>query len=359
MKFEYFGGIHPADPRTGRPALADLGSALSIGSSVVGGFLGDDAASSAADASAQNTRATLAAQQAQAAQNRADLSPYRLSGNAANSKLSYLLGLNNPDAYASAGIDRGKYQTGTSNQKVTLENFDPQAYLAANSDVARSSLYGSNPYQHFIDYGQYENRQEALPTYDDAAMNAALNNDPNYGSLLRNFSANDLANDPVYNSGLQFGLDQGVQGINRMAAAGGSLNSGSTLKALTKYANDYGSTKAQQAYNNFNTNKQNTYSMLSGTAQNGQNAAAQTASNGLNSNNAMTATMLNNSNNQANAAIANGTNWANSINSGVNNYLYNNRTSPANTSIFGSGTNTPGGGINLSNYTNQIPWYQS
>ncbi len=95
-------------------------------------------------------------------------------------------------------------------------------------------------------------------------------NDPAFGAFTRNgiysdptptaqFTAQDLANDPVYNSGLQFGLDQGVQGINRQASAQGSLNSGATLKALTRFGNDYASTKANESYNRFNTTGTNKF----------------------------------------------------------------------------------------------------
>ena len=93
-----------------------------------------------------------------------------------------------------------------------------------------------------------------------------------FGSLTRKFNANDLANDPVYNSGLKFGLDQGTGALNQRAIANGSYDSGATLKALTRFANDYGSTKANESYNRFNTDNTNTYNRLAGVSGAGQTA---------------------------------------------------------------------------------------
>jgi hypothetical protein len=68
----------------------------------------------------------------------------------------------------------------------------------------------------------------------------------------------------VYQSGLQFGLSEGEKGINRQAAATGSSLSGATLKALTRFGNDYGSTKANESFNRFNVNQDRTYNKLAG-----------------------------------------------------------------------------------------------
>lgn len=100
--------------------------------------------------------------------------------------------------------------------------------------------------------------------------------DPEYGSLTKNFQSSDLNADPVYQSGLQFGLGEGEKAINSRALASGQYDSGGTLKALSRYASDYGSTKAAESYNRFVTNQGNQYSRLSGIAGSGQNAANMT-----------------------------------------------------------------------------------
>lgn len=139
--------------------------------------------------------------------------------------------------------------------------------------------------------------------------------EPEYGSLSRDFSAADLAADPVYNSGLEFGLNEGTKAINARAIAAGGYDSGATLKALTRYGNDYGSTKGAEAFNRFVINKGNTYSRLSGIAGSGQNAANMTGNLGsayaTNAGNIMTGV----GNAQGAATIAGG----NAITGGLNN----------------------------------------
>lgn len=92
------------------------------------------------------------------------------------------------------------------------------------------------------------------------------------GGLTSQFSYNpaDVANDPAY----QFQLQQGMDAVKRAAAAGGTLNSGGTLKALEQYAQgvagqyenqDYG-----QALTTFNTNRNNTLQNLGLPIQTGE-----------------------------------------------------------------------------------------
>lgn len=138
------------------------------------------------------------------------------------------------------------------------------------------------------------------------------------GDYSRRFSAADLAADPVYNSGLQFGLDEGRKGLERQAAAGGNLLSGATLKALSRFGSDYASTKAGDAYNRFTndmTTDFNRRAAISGVGQTATNAIAQAGQNYAN----------NVSQNQLAAGNARGASYigqANAINSGIGN-VYN------------------------------------
>ena len=143
---------------------------------------------------------------------------------------------------------------------------------------------------------------------------------------------------------MQFGLDQGNQSINRLASANGGIDSGATLKALTRYANDYGTTKAGGAYDRFNTNKLNTYNMLSGQQGMGLNATNQNQS--LN-NNLLTQSINSNqqaASDQANAGMYGTQSMINGINGGIGNYLYSqrlNQTAPV-TGGYGNGNNGNG-----------------
>ena len=127
------------------------------------------------------------------------------------------------------------------------------------------------------------NRQDQLPFMETGvAANARLAGllGPG-GDLTRRFNSSDLAQDPVYQSGLKFGLDQGVGGINQRAMSGGSYDSGATLKALTRYANDYGSTKANESYNRFNTDQTNLFNRNAAVSGAGQVATNQVGAQGM------------------------------------------------------------------------------
>lgn len=99
-----------------------------------------------------------------------------------------------------------------------------------------------------------------------------------------------LAND-VYklSPGYEFRLGEGLKGVERSAAARGTLLGGRTGKELTRYAQDYASSEYDKIYNRalgeygmanqiYNQNGNNAYSRLFNLAQLGQGAAAQSAS---------------------------------------------------------------------------------
>ena len=97
-----------------------------------------------------------------------------------------------------------------------------------------------------------------------------------YGSLLKPFTADSVKTDQGY----QFGLDQGVKTASDSAAARGGLYSGATLKALTKYGNDYATTKFDDAFNRDQTTKGSIYNKLAGVSGTGQTATTQVDSAG-------------------------------------------------------------------------------
>lgn len=275
--------------KKGRPILGDPGI-IAAGVGAAGSLLGSSkssrAASSAAAAQEQAAAASIAEQRRQFDLNRADQSGFIATGNAANARLADLLGLSVKNPATSVGLTAAQ-----SSYDTALKNYNDavNANSSITSRATRSYPAGSQPgYQgaeYWNDY--FSVRGERAPvdltglkasldssiTALEAAKNApAYSPSADFGSLTKDFDANDLANDPVYNSGLQFGLNEGTRAINSRAQASGSADSGSVLKALTQYANDYGSTKANDAYNRFNTNKTIRYNQLAGVSGAGQNA---------------------------------------------------------------------------------------
>jgi hypothetical protein len=95
--------------------------------------------------------------------------------------------------------------------------------------------------------------------------------DSEYGSLLRDFTIDDFHKDPAYD----FTLSEGQKALDRSAAAKGVLGSGTYLKDLTKYNQNFANTKYDESYNRFNNNRTMKYNFLAGPAGLGQQSAQQ------------------------------------------------------------------------------------
>jgi hypothetical protein len=256
-----------------------------VAAAAVGGLIAADGSRSAANTAADATNNASAKEMEMFNLSRQDQQPWMDRGNQAGNKLQYLLGLGGTGGAASGNSLAGQRlvdtSTGIPQYNAQLYNSNPD-YRAAWDAVASEHFgkYGKN-YRADSDGNRIEEvlRARLGPQIEQA--NTAQQNDPAYGSLMRNFSAADMQADPVYQSGLQFGLDEGTKGINRMAAASGNSLSGATLKALTRFGNDYGSTKANESFNRFNINRDSTYNKLAAIAGTGQTATNQVGTLGV------------------------------------------------------------------------------
>lgn len=88
----------------------------------------------------------------------------------------------------------------------------------------------------------------------------------------------DFQGDPGY----QFRQQEGQAGVENSAASRGMLLSGATLKALSRYNQDYASNEFGNAYNRYNMNQEKRFNRLASVAGIGQNAANTVASAGMN-----------------------------------------------------------------------------
>lgn len=264
------------------------GAVASVAASVITSDMNSDAATEAADVQAASADTATAEEKRQYDltrsdtlkeydQAREDNAQWLDTGKAANKRLAKLLGLDVSDSVSS------KSTTGTkgsgdkrmfSGQAVTLEDFKKFYDQPVDRDWTSEEL--ANIEDSF-------NALEAEPDTETTTTTTDTVADEEDGSLLRKFSKQDLLDDavlgataadadvnvlkrfdkadleadPVYQSGLQFGLDEGTKGIDARATAFGAYDSGATLKALTRFANDYGSTKADESYARYNTDMAN------------------------------------------------------------------------------------------------------
>lgn len=132
---------------------------------------------------------------------------------------------------------------------------------------------------------------------------------------LRSFQDPNLtAAEVMAEPGYQFGLEQGLGNIQNTAAAAGGLYSGNALKALTRYGNDYASTKYGDSWNRLQATQDsrwNRFASLAGIAQKGN---SQVASAGQNYANQFGDISMSNANAQAAAGIARANLMGNALN---------------------------------------------
>lgn len=272
-------------------------AAAVVGGAVVGGVASNMAAGKAASAQKSAAGDANATQLAMYNQQREDQTPWRNAGASALSELQYQLGLNSPDALPYMDTSEA--------------NFDAAAYGAANPDALNPNIW--NPanglYAHWLEANATGDKRAFTPVNAPATGSAAHSGQ--YGELSKKFSLSDFNADPGY----QFRMDEGLKGVQSSAAARGGLLNGGTLKALTKYGQDFASNEYGNAYNRFNNDQSTRFNRLSTIAGLGQTANNTLANAGSNYANNVSNNQLAVGNANAASAIATG----NAVSNGVNN----------------------------------------
>ncbi len=308
------------------------GTYLAAGATLLGSSM---ASKSAAKASQAQTNSAQAGQQAEndALNRQLDLQePFRQTGIAGNKRLAELLGIS---------------------QDIPLTVNDLTGQDLADYNAQQAQLNGINPLimgignERMRDIPSLMSRRDAAEQAQQAILKRAGANRPqqtqssDYGRLTRDFTQEDINTDPVYQSGLQFGLDEGTKGINARALQGGGYDSGATLKALTRYGNDYGSTKANESFNRFQTQNTNLYNRLAGISGTGQTATNNVSNAVQNYGNTSANLSADAGNARAAGIVSQGNSWAGALGdlSGIYNQEQNRKQNQSNFDrYFGSRT---------------------
>ena len=313
-----------------------------VTASVVGGAaaLGGAAIAAGGAKSAARAQGDAAAQAAQLQydqyqQTRLDQSPWRNVGSNALNELAMRLGIGGSGAASGGSLANASLVDTSSGIP------QPNAELYASNDAYRRAWdeqlaahqagFGSG-YTAYSDPSMLDTQLRQRLGPEIAAASTAQQQNPLYGSLLKNFTADDFQVDPGY----QFRLGEGQKQIEGSAAARGGLLSGAAAKALTKYNQNFASNEYQNVYNRFNQDQNNTFNRLASLAGVGQQATNQLQQAGQNY-----ATNAGNALTQAGQARASGyAGTANAIGAGLGgltsaatNYFGN----PSNFGGFGSG----------------------
>jgi hypothetical protein len=175
-----------------------------------------------------------------------------------------------------AGSAIGAHAQGSATDKaVNAEQSSAANTLAFNRDVYNQTSANEAPYM-------------ALGNQAGAALGSRLDSlTSSFPGGAFSFTPANFQNDPAY----QFNRDQGIQGIQRTAAAQGGLVSGGLLKDVGTFASGLAANTYQQqyanalgayqmAYNQFQDTNANAFSRLMGVAGLGQSAASNTAAAG-------------------------------------------------------------------------------
>lgn len=288
--------------------VAAVGAAAAVG----GAAMSANASSKASKAQQNSANAANAMSQEQFEQTRIDNQPFRRAGTGASNMLAQMLGL--PGYEYGPPPDAASYIAGSAGAAYDggyrLGNFTRDQIIKGAVDNFKN--------------GQYGNDQEALKRFGYDPANEGGTRASNFGDLLRTFTAEDRDKDVVYQDGLQFGLDQGVNALNRQAAASGSLLSGAQAKALSRFGNDYASTKTGEARNRFVSDQDSKYNKLAGLSGAGQQATSQVASAGQANAQYQGNNLIGAGNARGASAIAGANSFNNALSQGVNAYQQQN-----------------------------------
>lgn len=332
------------------------GAVAGAGVSLIGGMMASDAAGEASGAQQEASREATALQREMYEQTRADQAGYRQRGDLAGNRLAYMMGLQPTGGAGVSGGGQtynktadqfrqelmGQYGGVTSTTPSTamfqtqsgpvsradakniLDDYYRRGWTSAyrsDDNVVQNEVNQIKALEDFLKQNQDQVRvdesglntavQQAMAQQerDRAAAESAAQNDPAYGSLLRNFSASDLSSDPLYSlqkplidaamqrassfetaPGYAFRKEEGQKGVENSAAARGGLLSGAALKAIQRYGQDFASNEygnwfnqsnvdrnyiagqGDASYNRFNTGTTNQYNRLAGLSGTGQSA---------------------------------------------------------------------------------------
>ena len=280
------------------PVASAIGS---IGGALIGANSAKDAARTQTNAA---DRASLA-QQNQAAQVREDQAEWREIGEDALGKLGHLLGTWTLDDYKDLLREEGRFLKGKKEEK-----------------GVHTRVKGGRDYYTFSD-GTVVSEDEnptgtrMVDAHDEAAVKERalkLMGVSDRGFLTRRFTAQDFRADPVAQLGFQHGLTEGNKFLNQRGAQMGAWDSGQTAKALVRFGNDYGNTKANESYNRFTNDQGNLYGRLAGVGQVGQTATNQVNAYGQQAVNNVGNINMSAANARGAAAITQGNVWGDAVN---------------------------------------------
>jgi len=286
-----------------------------------------DSGGQAANTQSASADQAIALQNKMYEQNRKDLAPWRNVGSAAEQRLGVLLGLepSSEDDYALG--DKDPYTAAFREAETAAKNSLNQggADSATPYKTIAQMLGFANAFQQDFGSTQAWLQQNFGTTNMDSLLKAYANkktgltkpgaipgaaekakSDPEYGSLLKDFTISDFQKDPGYD----FRMGEGTKALERSASARGGVLSGRALKETERYGQDYASNEYGKAFDRFDNNRKTKYNMLSGVAGGGQTAVNTGVNNATNTANNISDLYTQQGNVNAAGQVADDNSWS-------------------------------------------------
>ena len=344
----------------GTIAVATIGSSL----------ISSNAASKASNVQAESTERAANLQNEQFLKSIELQEPFRQGGLQGQNKLLTYLGLGGTPQY-----DDTAYNRALADYNASLSRLDPSQFTTGGGGGGYYTSGGGESdqipvYQEgtggTFDQAGYDKARAGIvaPDREQFKLTGGDVNDPNFGKYATAEYTPEMFAKGI-DPGYQFRLKEGMQGLERSAAARGGLLSGGTLKGIQRYGQDMASQEYTNAFNRYQAERTGTLNPLQSLAGVGQSSANTIGTMGMNYANQVGELYQGGANARASGYVGS----ANAINqgiSGVSNQYYQNqlmnRVFPQGNqqliNQYGSGNvYTPSGGGSVGFYDpNQNPY---
>jgi hypothetical protein len=202
--------------------------------------------------------------------------PFRQAGLQGQNRLLTYLGIGGTPQY-----DDTAYNKALADYNASLSNLDPSKYTTGGTSGGGGYYISSGDQEIYqagtggtggtFDQAGYDTARAGIvaPDREKFRLTSGDVNDPNFGKYATAEYTPEMFAKGI-DPGYQFRLKEGMQGLERSAAARGGLLSGGTLKGIQRYGQDMASQEYQNAFNRYQaerTGTLNPYQSLAGVGQ--------------------------------------------------------------------------------------------
>jgi hypothetical protein len=288
--------------------------------SIGGSLISADASSKASNVQADATERAAQLQNEQFLKGIELQEPFRQGGLQGQNRLLTYLGIGGTPQY-----DDTAYNRALADYNASLSRLDPSQfttggggggyYTSGSGESDQIPVYQEGTGGTF-DQAGYDKARAGIvaPDREKFRLTSGDVNDPNFGKYATAEYTPEMFAKGI-DPGYQFRLKEGMQGLERSAAARGGLLSGGTLKGIQRYGQDMASQEYTNAFNRYQAERTGTLNPLQSLAGVGQSSANTIGTMGMNYANQVGELYQGGANARASGYVGS----ANAINQGIGN----------------------------------------